>query len=554
MQTTHENHADIQELPEFVVNQIKAGEVIERPSQLFKEVIENSIDALSKNIHIKIRNNGLDLIQIKDDGKGIRYNELPLAFKRHATSKISNFSDIYEIYSYGFRGEALASISAVSKISCHSKSSEETEGGEILIEGGEIKEHRHCRVPENGTTINIKDLFFNTPVRLKFLKSQNAEKRAIQNILECFLISWPQISFTIQWDDEEVQNFPKCENPKDRILAVMFKRKQQQDQVLLLNEEHEEIQVQAYFSPQASRGGYKKQYLFVNGRYLIDKSLHYFIVNSMQSVWGPGQTGHYFVMISIPSDQIDVNIHPSKTQIKFEDDSVLLSLLSKGIRSFAPRVSPDENAQNELGFKEVTTPAHEGFGGSSSQQPNRPITNGSPQVIRGFKQGDEDFEKSIIEASREFFLIKSNEDLLQPRIIHKKRFLKWFLTNFLSDKSYQPVPLIISDPLPNKGFQQAAIDYLTDTYQVEIETLDDHMALLRSIPFCLTKLPYQIIIKQMLEVYEANMPIDFEKLDYDEIIDSFFAHQCDGVLSDYDIEVTDKDFCLEINNELFHQK
>jgi DNA mismatch repair protein MutL len=552
MHTTVENQGLIQELPEFVVNQIKAGEVIERPSQLFKEVIENSIDALSKNIHIKIRNNGLDLIQIKDDGNGIKFDELPLAFKRHATSKISNFSDIYEIYSYGFRGEALASISAVSKISCQSRSYLEQEGGEILIEGGEIKEHQTARVQDQGTVLNIKDLFYNTPVRLKFLKSQNAEKRAIQNILECFLISWPQISFTIQWDDEEVQSFPKCDNPKDRILSVMFKRKQQQDQVLLLNEEHDEVQVKAYFSPTASRGGYKKQYIFVNGRYLIDKSLHYFVVNSMQSVWGPGQTGHYFVMISIPSDQIDVNIHPSKTQIKFEDDSVLLSLLSKGIRTFAPRVTESKEDDSQPQFAEVSTPANGHYQGSSSSQPlNRPTSSGN-QVIRSFRPSEESIEVPIVEASQDFFMIRANEEIKTPKIIHKTRFLNWYLKNYLANEKYQSVPLIISDPLPNKNFDQNALNYLADKYQIEIEPLDEQMALLRSIPYSLTKLPYQIIIKEIIEKFTPCEPINFDTLNLSVIKESFFAHQFSGVLTDYDIQVDGQNFCLEMTDDLFH--
>ena len=334
----------------------------------------------------------------------------------------------------------------------------------------------------------------------------------------------------------------------------MFKRKQQQDQVLLLNEEHDEIQVQAYFSPLSARGGYKKQYLFVNGRYLIDKSLHYFVINSMQNIWQNGQTGHYFIMISIPSDQIDVNIHPSKTQIKFEDDSIILSLLSKGIRSFAPEIEPQNSSQANFqtqGSLQSTNITHEDS--SSLEQKNYPKQKSENQIIKGFKQNESDFESSVIDISIDYFVIKANQNESSPKVIDKTLFLKWFLPKFLNDSRYQSVPLIISDPLPNLGYSREALEFLADNYQIEIEILDSKVALLRSIPYCLTKLPYQIIIEQILAVYQAQSSINFEKIMYRQIMQSFYAHQFIGVLTDYEIKVAKTSFCIEINNELFHK-
>lgn len=547
-----ESSSSIQELPEFVINQIKAGEVIERPSQLFKEIIENSIDALSKNIEIKIRNNGLDLIQIKDDGIGILYQDLPLAFKRHATSKIQNFSDIYEIYSYGFRGEALASIAAVSKISCQSSHRSDLSPAIIKIDGGKIETHETIKGSSSqGTLIEIKDLFFNTPVRLKFLKSQTAEKRAIQNILESFLISWPQISFSIQWDDDEKSYYPATTNPKDRVKSVMFKKKLYQDGMLFLNEEFETLQVLGYFSPIASKGGYKKQHLFVNGRLFHDKALHFFLMKQMEKVWGSGQTGHYVLQISIPSDQIDVNIHPSKTHIKFEDESSLYSLISKGIRQL-PQIEnsamrPSETNSGPFQNQHHTTENTLPYNGNPRTESH---SSYSSERKREILQGSTHYqEQSILSISNRFFIQVAVDDN-DPVLIDKASFLIFFLKEYLNDQSRPSVPLIISDPFQRGKLNSEDLENFLAQTNIELEILDENIILLRSIPHALTKLPYQQIIEAFLENFKTRNEISLESCQWAPTMSNFHSHQIIGILADYQLDLEGQSFTMPITSKL----
>ena len=207
--------SSIKLLPEFLIDQIKAGEVIERPANLVKEVIENAIDAQAKKIEIHLVNNGLKQITIRDDGKGIAFEDLPYAFCRHATSKIEKFQDLYSLDSFGFRGEALASIASVAQVTCISRQRNQAQGGQFSIAGGQSAKQDH--IPQEGippgTLLVIKELFFNTPVRLNFIKSQVSERNALLRILHSFFISHPQITFHLKWDREEKSIFP----PTDRL-------------------------------------------------------------------------------------------------------------------------------------------------------------------------------------------------------------------------------------------------------------------------------------------------------------------------------------------------
>jgi DNA mismatch repair protein MutL len=201
--------AKISLLPEHLIDQIKAGEVIERPGSLLKEIIENSIDAGSTKIELTVLNNGLDLISLKDNGRGIFSQDLPLAFSRHATSKINRFEDLYQLGSFGFRGEALASIAAISKIQCLSFNKEEIDGREIRIEGGlTVYENSRQKIQgQTGLELNIQELFYNTPVRLKFIQSHQSEKNYIKKIIYSFVLSHPQVEFILKLNDDERKTY-----------------------------------------------------------------------------------------------------------------------------------------------------------------------------------------------------------------------------------------------------------------------------------------------------------------------------------------------------------
>ena len=204
---------------EHLIDQIKAGEVVERPASLLKELIENSIDAGSTKIDIHIIDNGMELIFVKDNGKGMSFDDLPLAFHRHATSKIQKFEDLYQLHSFGFRGEALASIASTARVTCISSPNDGRKSGRIVIHGGEQKSLTESEESQHGTSFYIKDLFFNTPARLKFIRSANSERVALKRIINSFILANPSVTFSVKWDNKEKSFFPSVskENINSRI-------------------------------------------------------------------------------------------------------------------------------------------------------------------------------------------------------------------------------------------------------------------------------------------------------------------------------------------------
>jgi len=342
-------------LPEHLIDQIKAGEVIERPGNLIKEILENSIDAGSKRLELTLKNNGLDLINLKDDGHGISSADLPLAFSRHATSKITRFEDLYRLHSFGFRGEALASISAISKLQCQTFNEFENEGSEIRIEGGLTTYHgkRAKSEGQRGTELNIQDLFFNTPVRLKFIQSQQSEKNFLKKIIFSFILAHPDVEFAIKMDDEEREIYPARETLQERLWDIVPKSR---DHILHSEKSYEDNQFEIFLIPDNFRSPVKFQYPYVNNRFVLDKQLLRVIGNALISSFGTDDF-NYVAFVNLPTDHIDVNVHPNKTIIKLFETSKVLSLITGTIKELsntnkASRPLPPSQSAGEQGLLE----------------------------------------------------------------------------------------------------------------------------------------------------------------------------------------------------------
>lgn len=354
MSDLNSNQTTIKILPEHIIDQIKAGEVIERPSALIKELIENSLDAKATKIDIALVENGMSLISLEDNGKGMTYEDVPYAFLRHATSKIEKFEDLYHLYSFGFRGEALASIAAISRVTCITSPKDKKRKGAKLVLNAGVEE---LLIPqdseEHGTKLFIKDLFFNTPARLKFIKSKSSEKIALKKIFQAFLLSNPQVEFSIKWDDEDKEIYrPKyeteIENEKWRVAEIFYNKKDKKDQYLndlvRVENEYEKYRVHGYFSHLASPGSaHKQHFLFINNRLFFDKTLHQGIVRNLERFWPQGSTGHYVFYIQVPPEEIDVNVHPNKTQIKFFKPDVVYTLIMGGIKESLHKLQKDNS-------------------------------------------------------------------------------------------------------------------------------------------------------------------------------------------------------------------
>ena len=324
-------------LPEHLVDQIKAGEVIERPANLIKEILENSLDAQSRNISIHLVAAGMELISIEDDGDGMSFGDLPYAFCRHATSKIDKFEDLYSLGSYGFRGEALASIASISRVTCVSHEEKKGDaGGRIVIHAGATQSHQKLDTGKKGTSLFIKDLFFNTPARLKFIKSATSEKNALRRVLLSFILTHPKTTFTIKWDDQDKRVYPVLKDIKktqEQRIGDLFNGKNKVLDFHSFSTEYEDHKVQGFFSRGSSKGSsYKKHFLFVNNRLFTDRQIHQTILRSMESLYPSGGSGHYVVYLQVPPNLIDVNVHPHKTLIKFYKIQIITGLLSSEIK------------------------------------------------------------------------------------------------------------------------------------------------------------------------------------------------------------------------------
>ncbi len=308
-------------LDDNTANKIAAGEVVERPSSVVKELVENSIDAGAKNITIEIIEGGCNLIKIIDDGVGIHPDDIKKAFLPHATSKIKNVEDIFSINTLGFRGEALASIASVSKVNLKTKISNNEFGREISIEGGEILEENDCGT-NNGTTIEVKDLFFNVPARKKFLKSFTREGSIITDIINRISISNPDISFKLFNNGKKVLNTFGSGNVKDVLRAIYGKKIS--DNLIYFKNDSDFISVDGFIGKEEiARGSRNNQSIFVNGRYIKNKTLVAAVENAFKSFSTVSKFPFFVLFVNVYPEYVDVNIHPTKAEIKFKDDRAI---------------------------------------------------------------------------------------------------------------------------------------------------------------------------------------------------------------------------------------
>ena len=322
----------IHELPKQMADKIAAGEVVDRPVSIVKELVENSIDAGASSIAVEIKNGGKTYIRVTDNGCGIASDETELAFKRHATSKLATVRDLDAIYTLGFRGEALASISAVSRVELITKTADAESGTSLRIEGGETSSAEPTGCPQ-GTTIIVKDLFFNTPARMKFLKKDNTESALIIDFISKIALAYPDIRvrlinngntlFATQGRGDMFNTIATIYDPAMAKKLIHFKE-----------ETENGITVNGYISsPDETRANRKNQIFFVNGRYIQSKLLEKCVSDGYREKVFEGRYPVVFLFIKLPPEQTDVNIHPNKKEIRFDDENTIREFVTQAIRS-----------------------------------------------------------------------------------------------------------------------------------------------------------------------------------------------------------------------------
>lgn len=482
--------ARIKLLPEHLIDQIKAGEVVERPASLLKELIENSIDAGSTRIDIHLVQNGLELLAIEDNGQGMFKSELPYAFARHATSKIERFEDLYSLASFGFRGEALASAASVSRLSCTTSPAGHLEaGGKIVLHGGQTVEEGPFKAREQGTSFFIRDLFFNTPARLKFMKSKTSEKNALKRIFYSALLSHPEVEFSIKWDEGDRKRYQKA-TLLERTKEVLLGKKANAQDLTYFQGEFDRTFVKGFVPIDPTLGVRQQQYLFVNHRLFTDKALHQVILNIMAPHWH-GANAPYAIFLEVAPNELDVNVHPNKTQVKFFKTAEVIGVLKESLKKALPQAP---KAENNAKLEEV------------EQNFSYPQTS-----LKGHQTSRLETKHSegtrVTPLAESFFLVDERY-LVDARLLRLE-----FREHLLSHGEKDAIPLLIATPLPLPSNWNSEWEDFYRERAFDWEKLGTDKIALKTVPQDLGPYPPHHVARFLLRELDPQAKIPSDELE-----------------------------------------
>jgi len=348
-------------LPDSVANQIAAGEVIQRPASVVKELVENAIDAGADTVDIYLKDTGKTQVQVIDNGCGMSETDARLAFERHATSKIRESKDLFSIQTLGFRGEALASIAAIAEVQLRSKRTVDELGTQVDIAATQVTAQTPVQCPD-GTTFTVKNLFFNVPVRRKFLKSDSTELNHVLNEFKRIALAREDVSFSISNNKTEIYHLPAT-NLRQRIIHLFGNSIKQH----LLNIETETSIVKVHgfiIKPEYAKKSFGEQFFFANGRFIKHPYFHKAIVQAYSGILPPEYLPGYFIFLETPADSIDINIHPTKTEVKFEDEQAIFQILISAVKqvlgkfNVVPSIDFDRDNSIEIPVLRTDTKIH----------------------------------------------------------------------------------------------------------------------------------------------------------------------------------------------------
>ncbi len=375
----------IQLLPDHVANQIAAGEVVQRPASVVKELLENAVDAKASDIKLIVKEAGKTLVQVIDNGLGMNTTDSRLCFERHATSKIRQAEDLFDLHTKGFRGEALASIAAIAHVEMKTKQDQEELGNHIVVEGSKLITQDVAVLPK-GTSFAVKNLFFNIPARRNFLKSETVEFRHVMDEFQRVALAHPSISFTLIHNGSELYNLPSS-NFRQRIVAV-FGGKTNEKLVPVL-EDTELVKIAGFVGkPEYAKKSRGEQFFFVNDRYIKSAYLHHAIMSAYEGLLKEGNQPSYFLYLQVPPHTIDINIHPTKTEIKFDDEHSLYAILRSAVKHSLGQfnVAPildferDSNLDTPYQYKDKeadfpTIQVNSGFNPFATEKPSKSLSS-----------------------------------------------------------------------------------------------------------------------------------------------------------------------------------
>ncbi|MGB9812371.1 MAG: DNA mismatch repair endonuclease MutL [Thermovenabulum sp.] len=562
----------IRVLDEEIAQKIAAGEVVERPASVVKELIENSIDAKAKSIHVEIKDGGKKLIKVVDDGEGISSDDVLLAFQRHATSKITKLEDIFIVKTLGFRGEALPSIAAVSKVTMLTKTKDENIGTKCIVVGGKV-EYFDEALSKEGCCLIVEDLFFNTPARLKFLKSSSKESAFISEVVTKYAIGHPEISFKLKIDGKEIFTTSGNGNIKE-VFAKIYGIEEAKN-LIEVKKHFGVLEIEGFLlPPHYARSNRSYEIFFVNGRYIKDKNLSLFLEKGYSTFLPNGKFPIAIIFINIDESYVDVNVHPSKTEIKFKDEYKIFDSLYLTVKEALKGdiLIPKETLSKDKGYlqeesitfleklqnkNEKFTIKREyfyDFEDKIEKKPNNEIDNlfkensnlyntaeliknevikkcqEKSQLIREYKIVGQLFNTYVIfEEENNFYLI--DQHAAHERILYEMylNYSKSFVVQELL------VPQIFKLTYSEMEFFKTTVDiFKSNGFDVDI--FGDDSIIIRAVPFTFGIPKEPSYIKEVLdELKEEGFPKDKEK-----IIASLACHSAIKAGEKLNIEEMDK--------------
>lgn len=514
----------IKVLPESLINQIAAGEVVERPASVVKELVENSIDAGAKNIVVELKDAGKSFIKIIDDGCGMIPEDLELALQRHATSKIRDEADLWKIKTMGFRGEALASISSVSKMIIRSKTANDLAGTEIQSVGGEIKVKQEVGMP-SGTQIEVYDLFFNTPARQKYLKQDSTELGHVTSILDMIALAHPELSFKLVHNEKVIFDLARSSDLISRVADIFGKATS--EAMLPVFYGGSAFQIDGFIGkPLLSRSTSQHQYFFVNGRPIQHFLLANTIKTAFHSMLMENKKPVFILNIKIDPALIDVNVHPRKTEIRFEDQQSLIKvvygcvkvalekniLIPKGFTE-SQRYMSDSFPKDEVSGGESELGGFMKFGGSPVKQEN--FNFGMGEVKMDTRQAEGIQQDIKADVAQRFnmkpivqifnsYIVAQNESglvLIDQHAAHERVRYEELISQFENqEKSVQPLLMALQMELSNE--EVSLIKENMDIFNglgFEIEPFGGNTFVIHAVPVFLAKENMEEVIKGVLD-------------------------------------------------------
>ena len=523
----------IQLLPETVANQIAAGEVIQRPASAVKELLENSIDAGSKHIELYVKDSGKTLLQVIDDGSGMSATDARLAFARHATSKIRTADDLFSIRTMGFRGEALASIAAIAHVDIKTRRIVDEIGTHIEIEGNDVKKQEPAGTP-HGTSISIKNLFFNVPARRNFLKSNSIEARYIIDEFERIAYAHPDIFFSLTQNSLEIFRLPPS-NLRQRIVNINGNN--YNERLVPVNESTTFISIHGFIAkPEFCRKKRGEQFFFVNKRFIKDGYLNHAVTNAYEELLPKDSFPSYWLYIDIEPSRIDVNIHPTKTEIKFDDERSIYSIVRAAVKRalgqyslgsqidferektfdiphsmrFQPAVKPSITVNTDYNpFRNQNSIASSGWEKETINynNNNEPVVNSENSNSKALHSIDEN-KFSIVFQLGPYIVSKVSEGLLiiNTSAAHERILYQRYLRQLLSGKSFSQQSLfpqtITFSPSDLLILQE--IDEEIRTLGFDLQEFGKNTFAIQGIPSDIDEGKEREILESLIEQYKHN--------------------------------------------------